>query len=153
MNRLTRKEPLKRKKPVKTVSAIKNREKGGGSLTSQQLAKLCLNAWSKLVKLHANHKCEWCGDPATQSHHMRAKAQGNKLKYALENGVALCYGCHVEFHQKDSLKGWLLFQEQRPESYRFVRESTHEPVQMKTGDYRELLADLREQIKAFGVAA
>lgn len=132
---------------VKTVAAAANKEKRGEDLRLSELHKLCHREWSKIVKCNACHVCEWCGRPAIHAHHMIAKAQGNKLKYDLRNGVALCYACHVEFHQKNSAKGWKLMQRQRPEDFEFIWNEPSEEVKWTRGDMRQILADLRETLR------
>jgi 5-methylcytosine-specific restriction endonuclease McrA len=145
-----KKSPLKRK----TTQAIKNKEARGEKLDTSELSNLCMDAWTSLVKLHADYTCEWCGKPATDAHHMIARAQGNRLRFSPENGVALCKGCHMEFHNRNSLKGWLLFEKKRPASYEFVMaESDRSPLKLSRADLQDLLANLRDQIAQFKGAA
>ena len=112
------------------------------------LTKKLLVLWSTVVRESASHKCEWCGKPATQAHHMIAKAQGNTLKFSTENGVALCCACHMKFHNRDSSDGWVLFKEQRPYSYEFVQERKHQLTKLSIDDLRGIEADLLSQLEA-----
>jgi 5-methylcytosine-specific restriction endonuclease McrA len=141
--------PLRPKRRAKTHAAIEKEIAGGKKPTLGQLHKLCHPVWSKLVKLHANGQCEWCGNPAVHAHHMIAKAQGNTLKYKLENGVALCYLCHVTFHQKNSLTGWKLFERQRPMSFAYVDEHQNDTTKLSRDELADVLADLKKQLKEF----
>ena len=135
-----RKTPLKRKPKPRL-------------LTLKQATARALKEWAVLVKLHADYKCEWCGKPAAHAHHMIAKAQGNRFRFMVENGVALCAGCHLAFHNRDSLTGWLKFKEQRPESYEIVKNTPRTELKLTAAEMRELLEDLREQVARFKGAA
>lgn len=58
-----------------------------------------LSEWSRLVKKNFEHKC-WCGERATQSHHIFHRAKYPKLALNLNNGIALCDHHHFEVHGK-----------------------------------------------------
>ena len=140
-------------KPVKSFQAIKRAEGEGKSLSVAQIAKLALAEWSILVRLHADHICEWCGKPATEAHHMVHKAQGNRFRFMVENGVALCGGCHTEFHNRNSLKGTELFRQQRPGSYEKVMSEPKTELKLSRSQMQDILDDLRRQIAEFRRAA
>jgi len=45
----------------------------------------------------AKGRCEWCGRPATQVHHLNYRRVFNELPSDL---VALCAECHADVHHK-----------------------------------------------------
>lgn len=57
-------------------------------------------AWSHAVRWLAMGVCEWpgCFRPATDAHHVFGKKAHPSLRYALDNGVALCRTHHVAAH-------------------------------------------------------
>ena len=146
---LKRNTPLRKKRRAKTHDAIIKEASTGRKLTRSQLIKLCDPIWSKLVKLHAHGLCEWCGKPAADSHHMLSR-RNMSTRFKPENGVALCKGCHLHFHNNESLTGWEKLKEQRPESYEVI--CLFKGVEAKYGveDLRTILADLRAKVKEFG---
>lgn len=140
----------KHRRSMKTAAACANKEKSGKALTKSEIVKLAIIEWSKIVRANANGICEWCGKPAEHGHHMVARAQGYTLMFNLENGVALCAGCHNRFHHVESLSGWLKFKQQRPLSYEFVEERRNQTTKLLVGDLRAILADLRSKRKEMG---
>jgi hypothetical protein len=149
-----KRSPLKRKSPlvpgfktkkVKTVQAIKNSEAKGNTLSRGQLIKLCDVEWAKLVKLNAGYKCEWCGADAKDAHHMVSRRHAATRHDPL-NGVALCKGCHLHFHNAESLTGWDKFRTGRPLSYSAVFSARYDTVKFGTHDYRNVLEMLRAEI-------
>lgn len=64
--------------------------------------KVLDSAWSKAVRERDGHKCVLCGSVKTpQAHHWYfTKAQGNNTRWEVDNGVCLCYACHMfKIHQ------------------------------------------------------
>lgn len=54
--------------------------------------------WSAAVLKRDKHKCQICGRKAEVAHHILYKANYPKLSLNLNNGIALCQGCHYELH-------------------------------------------------------
>lgn len=53
------------------------------------------DAWSLLVKLLADYKCEVCGKiRPLNSHHIYTRAMWS-VRWDVLNGVCLCVGCHI----------------------------------------------------------
>ena len=64
-------------------------------ITSKQIDILLDIAWSELVKLKANNRCEYCGSPNNlQSHHIHTRKK-KSTRWHIENGVCLCEDHHV----------------------------------------------------------
>lgn len=89
--------------------------------------------WRKKVKERAG-KCEWCGEPGRDCHHMVGRRRSTFLRHRLENGVYLCVSCHMNFHNKESLSGWKVFEYQRKDDYDFLLEHMHKTVQVRDWD-------------------
>ena len=65
-------------------------------------------AWSKAVRIKYP-RCVVCGGEPTQAHHAIArKAQSLGVRWILENGIGLCYCCHIfKLHGPQGDKAWL----------------------------------------------
>lgn len=54
--------------------------------------------WSKLIRLR-DPVCRWCGKrPTRQAHHIFGRRARN-TRWCLENGVGICFGCHLKGHE------------------------------------------------------
>lgn len=146
---LKRSTPLRKKARAKTHNAIVKEAAAGRKLTRTQLIKLCDPIWSKLVKLHAHGKCEICPAEAIDSHHMVGRRH-MALRWRIENGMALCRGCHLNFHNKESLTAWTLLKEKRPLSLGVVEELQYTTVKWGVADLRAIYEGLKAQLKEFG---
>lgn len=52
--------------------------------------------------------CEICKCPAVDIHHIDARGMGGSIsKDIIENLMALCRDCHIEYGDKKNLKEWL----------------------------------------------
>jgi hypothetical protein len=52
-------------------------------------------AWSKLVKLRAGNKCEYCGKTSyLNSHHIYSRSK-RSVRWDVKNGICLCVGHHT----------------------------------------------------------
>ena len=49
--------------------------------------------WAELIKNRVEGKCEKCGLPGQNAHHLVGR-RNYAVRYDLENGVYLCSGCH-----------------------------------------------------------
>lgn len=57
------------------------------------------NSWAKSVKEKYNYTCMVCGSTEKIiAHHLESYAYNEESRYDIENGVALCRDCHVDFH-------------------------------------------------------
>lgn len=66
--------------------------------------------WSKLVKDRAGNRCERCFSQAKRlnSHHLISRRYIG-TRYSLQNGLAICVGCHFWFHQNPiEASKWIL---------------------------------------------
>lgn len=114
------------------------------STDKAKIVKQCDTLWSKIVR--ARHpKCEWCGKPSTDAHHMVGRRRSAYLRHCLENGVALCASCHFNFHSKESYTGWAKFEELRPSDHAHVLGNMNEVWNSNMSHYRDLLEFLKAE--------
>ena len=48
------------------------------------------NLWSKIIKLRAKEKCEYCGNPTRLNSHHIFSRKNRSVRWDIANGVALC---------------------------------------------------------------
>lgn len=61
----------------------------------KSLLKICDELWSKLIKILAWFRCEYCGRrDHLNSHHIFSR-NNRSTRFLLENGICLCAGCHT----------------------------------------------------------
>ena len=60
-----------------------------------------LKVWSKEVLKRENYICIYCGEKATQAHHIRPKKVSPFYALDPDNGLAVCKKCHNLFCHKD----------------------------------------------------
>lgn len=61
----------------------------------KSLLKICDELWSKLVKIRAGFRCEYCWrKDHLNSHHIFSR-NNRATRFLLENGICLCVGCHT----------------------------------------------------------
>ncbi len=100
-----KKEPLEAKntlsgvpKPTKAkaakVKAAKAKPKRKKS-RRQLLEKALNDLWSKLVRKRWGGVCALCGRGRPAAHHFFGKKAYPRVRYTYDNGVALCYHCHL----------------------------------------------------------
>jgi len=68
--------------------------------------------WSQAVLKMDSYRCQRCDSPATQAHHIFSRRY-QAVRYEVNNGVSLCYPCHIYWahseHEKfrDFILGWM----------------------------------------------
>ena len=61
----------------------------------KSLLKICDDLWSKLVKIRAWFRCEYCWKTTgLNSHHIRSRTNYS-TRYNLDNGICLCQAHHT----------------------------------------------------------
>jgi 5-methylcytosine-specific restriction endonuclease McrA len=56
--------------------------------------------WAREIRMKYNYHCVYCNTSRKLSaHHIFPKAKYKGLKYNLNNGILMCYKCHLEVHQ------------------------------------------------------
>ena len=80
-------------KRVKKVKAPK--------INKKLIEKNLDDMWSKAVKVRDNNKCVRCGgNYGMQSHHIFSRRH-KATRWDIDNGVALCTGCHIFYAHRD----------------------------------------------------
>jgi 5-methylcytosine-specific restriction endonuclease McrA len=95
--------PLKRKSWLRRGRCLarKVRLRAFGSRAASECDQR--RAWREAVLARAGHRCERCGDPASDAHHIWRKSAGGPFE--LWNGTALCRKDHSAVHDH-SIPGW-----------------------------------------------
>ena len=62
---------------------------------AQPLSLLTRQQFKEFVFARDNYRCIVCHDEAKDAHHLIARAKFHDGGYYLDNGVALCYACHL----------------------------------------------------------
>jgi len=63
--------------------------------TKKALKKKVDELWAEVIKIKANHKCEYCGKESyLNSHHIFSRSN-HSTRWDIDNGVCLCVGHHV----------------------------------------------------------
>lgn len=62
----------------------------------KRLKKQCDILWSQCVRTR-DGRCALCGkqDSLNAHHWVHSKAQGNRHRWDVRNGISLCYTCHI----------------------------------------------------------
>lgn len=99
--------------------------------------------WHDVVILHAGQKCEICGGPAQESHHITSRRHLHSAWDKL-NGIAVC----IEHHDPRLVNAWLAENDPERHEYRLRQLFTvHHGVRI---DWYKVRADL---VKAKSEAA
>ena len=79
-----------------------------------------VSEWRISVLRNAAWKCERCGKPASQAHHVVSR-RIEALKYDARNGEALCVLCHMKHHDESPAAGNAAFRERRPTDWKYLQ--------------------------------
>jgi 5-methylcytosine-specific restriction endonuclease McrA len=113
----------------------------------RKASKKTLNATlDRLVSIQVReangHRCERCGQPATQVHHFYSR-RFRRIRWSAANLVSICASCHRFAHDcPAAFVEW--FKASRPEDYRALSDpEIRAPINRSVAD----LEDLREQLR------
>jgi hypothetical protein len=63
---------------------------------NQKILRKGLKVWGRLVRDRDGNRCQWCGSPGNQPHHIVARSICCRLGWIdLRNGITLCFRCHI----------------------------------------------------------
>jgi len=98
--------------------------------------------WSRAVAKRAGYKCEWCGqsDGKLEAHHIISRRY-IATRYDLDNGIYLCFTCHMKAHQNP--QEFREFVEKKYGKKR-LRELKGKAKQKGKIDYEEVYKKLKE---------
>lgn len=85
----------------------KNKIKSNKKKNNNNIIKNDLFYWAREVRMKYNYHCVYCNaSKHLSAHHIFPKAKFKGLTYNLNNGILMCYDCHIELHQlNDPLEG------------------------------------------------
>lgn len=92
---------VKRNKKTTSSSKVKRPK----AIPIKSVKKLLHEDWSRKVRDRDSNTCQLCGsdEGSISAHHWyRTEHRGGRSRYLVENGVALCYGCHIHVVHKDA---------------------------------------------------
>ena len=111
----------------------------------KQLAKDCLDLWSKCVRAR-DGKCQICGDDNRLSaHHIRSVTH-NTTKYDLENGLCLCWKCHSQQKWHHERFQDMVIDIIGDDKYRELKRKSLCVVDYSTADLEDLKEDLTKRL-------
>jgi len=117
--------------------------------SAKTLRAECTHLWGLVVRNRDNHTCQWCGKPGNQPHHIVSKAQGNIARFDVDNGITLCFYCHMRRIQREPLEfaefvhRWLAA---RKLDYDGMRKKYQQIQKLGGADYNILKNSLRNAL-------
>lgn len=72
-----------------------------GQKSSFEVTRYEYEVWRKEVLKRADYKCEYCGEPATDVHHMKPKQLEPFFALDPDYGLACCEKCHYKYGHRD----------------------------------------------------
>ena len=113
----------------------------------QKLQKKLDQAWKVAVKERDDYTCQHCGKQGSGSNihasHVVPRSAGNRLKWDILNGKALCFHCHMNLWHKDPVRMGEWFREKFPDRMAYLDE------QRALGHVKYTDADLEDMLKEF----
>jgi hypothetical protein len=112
------------------------------------------DAWSKLVKLRAGNRCEYCGKTSPlNSHHIFSRSK-RSTRWDVQNGVCLCVGHHTFSSTFSAHKTPLEFVDwltrKKGESFIMkLRVRANALSKLMTFEKEILLQELKKEIEAY----
>lgn len=122
--------------------------------TLKSVNKRLDEAWSLLVKIKANFKCEYCGsEQALNSHHIYSRAKVS-TRWHIPNGICLCVNHHTFSNKFSAHRTPLEFTEwlEMTKGIDFIESLKFEAkkrVNLDIYDRIELLEKLKAEIKIY----
>ena len=109
-------------------------------------------AWSKLVKLRARNKCEYCHKPTgLNSHHIYSRSK-KSTRWDVENGISLCASHHTLSSTFSAHKTSIEFVEwltdyKGQDFIDRLRLKANTTQKLNAAEKKELLQELNKEIK------
>lgn len=112
-------------------------------------------AWSRLVKLRAGGKCEYCGKSSPlNSHHIYSRSK-KSTRWDVDNGICLCVGHHTFSSEFSAHKTPLEFLEwligyKGQDWVDNLRIRANQTVKLHKHEKEDMLKKMQEEIKSYG---
>jgi hypothetical protein len=102
--------------------------------------------YQELGRLLAD-KCEVCSGEYSCRHHYFPKSMCSNLRYDINNGIALCAGCHLRHHSGDPTIHRTVEKQRGDKWYKdlLVKKNTYVKTDKKF--YEEKIKELQDQIE------
>ena len=119
-----------------------------------RLLRLCHAAWSICVRFR-DKKCAMCGSTENlHAHHcLVPKSKSTGVRFLLENGIALCYRCHMKIvHKGLERKNWFdRLKEIIDAKVSLIRQAeiiklSHEEKKWTREELQQVLSDLKNRV-------
>lgn len=76
--------------------------------------------------------------------------RNHRLRYDPQNGIALCYACHIHYAHKEPIAFTRWLDSTFPERVKYLESHQNEIEQRKLLDYQELCSQLRSMLSSLG---
>lgn len=99
--------------------------------------------WSQAVLARDGHRCQLCGAPADDAHHIIHRARMS-VRYDLGNGISLCRRCHSmdgNAHEKHTLHLGIVEWLGGEQAYDALRNQARVPGKV---DYEAVIAEMEK---------
>ena len=110
--------------------------------SKKKLNKDCEELWRKAVK--AKGFCERCGrtDKVLNAHHIYPKGRfmWHPLKWDVQNGLCLCFACHIHWAHQHPIEFTHWFENKYPERAVYLHERS---LKIEKIDFNAVLAQLK----------
>jgi hypothetical protein len=106
--------------------------------------------WSIACFRKWGDSCTVCGKPATQTHHFFPKGQSAYLRYDVNNGVPLCFYCHIlRIHRKNEPEPIVAISNSRGKEWydnlaRLKKEGQNKSSYLSVKYYEDIIKKLKE---------
>ena len=86
------KENKSNSKVLKTKKLLKSKS----TANNKKLIEVADRLWATIVKVKDKQACIYCGKKENlNSHHAIHKSKSKNLRWNIDNGITLCYACHI----------------------------------------------------------
>ena len=131
-------------KPVNELTSYAeaiNRLEDGTRMTKKGLIKKCDVLWIKIIRARDKH-CQKCGAKASQAAHIFSRSN-HGLRYDLQNGIGMCYYCHLYWAHRSPVEFTLWVQKKWPERWVYlIRERQKLVTSLGIKYYKEIYENL-----------
>lgn len=131
-------------KPVK-VQVIKPEKPPDRKKLVKELDKL----WSQAVHLIYKNRCGGCSKNGNQAHHCFTKKAHPSVRWELDNGILMCFGCHIlKVHRRGNYEFArdILIERIGMERFIELKEKANRYVPLKVPDLLALKESLSQNL-------
>ena len=118
----------------------------------KSISKLKKELW-KLVSQYLRlkySKCQVCGKPSNQVHHIIHRARGNSVYFHEDNLIVVCYGCHLGMHNRFSPDEINKIIKKVKPNFAVVEVIKYQKKKFHTWELLEMILNYKQKIKELG---